>query len=102
MTQELLEQLKTLGINTVAAQTSAPQAGGLTWAQPVAAVAVSTWDQVLVPIKVDTAKGEVTVNLSFSGITTPEAVGNLVKMLADKGFPLKTNYIKNNGGFSAK
>ena len=83
LTPELLEQLKALGINT-AAQTPAPQAGGLTWAQPVAAVNVAGWDQVLVPLDVPTNKGNCTVYLSFSGVSTPESVGNLVKMLIDK------------------
>lgn len=97
-----MEQLKALGLNATP-QAAAPQSGGLTWAQPVAAVNVSGWEQVLVPLDVPTNKGNCTVYLSFLGVNTPEAVGNLVKMLIDKGFPVRAYPPKNNsGGFSAK
>lgn len=100
VTAELLEQLKAAGLNI--APQAQPQASGLTWAQPTAAVNVSGWEQVLVPIDVTTAKGNCTVYLSFNGVQTPEAVGNLVKTLIDKGFPLRAYPPKGNNAFSAK
>lgn len=101
LTQELMEQLKALGINT-ASQAAAPQTGGLTWAQPAASVNVAGWDSVAVPLDIPTNKGNCTVYLNFSGVNTPEAVGSLVKMLIDRGFPVRAYTPKNSGGFSAK
>lgn len=59
------------------------------WGQPVAATPQS-WDTVGVPVVIDSGeKGDVTVYLNFSGLTTPADISACVKGLIAQGVPVK-------------
>lgn len=91
LNQELLEQLKALGINPNQTQ-AAPQVGGFAgWQKPQPSPAAMDVKGVLVPIEIGTSKGNVTCQLMLdaSVVATPDTLIGTVEGLINMGVPVK-------------
>ena len=92
LNQELLEQLKALGINPATTQAATPQAGGFAgWQKPQPQPAAMDVKAVLVPIEIGTSKGNVTcqIMLDAAVIATPDTLIATVEGLINMGVPVK-------------
>lgn len=91
LTQELMEQLKALGINPQP-QATAPQAGVFAgWQKPQPSLAAMDVKGVLIPIEIGTSKGNVTCQLMMdaAAVSAPDTLIATVEGLIAMGVPVK-------------